>query len=456
MKRPNILFLMSDEHRFDFAGFAGHPVVRTPNLDRLAEKAVVFDNAYTPSPICIPGRQCLASGQLPKTNHCEGWVDLAPHYPTFPRHFARHAYHTVCAGKLHHLGVDQMQGWTKRIAPDAEVAADQVPDRIPGEFQKYVSPDGLGKWGNQKEIERAGPGRGPYQDFDDEVVASSKSFIRKFFLDPAYDRPGNHRPLLFKVSLLEPHYPFFAEPELFEYYLNRVKPFDEKPCDHPVLSLSQNEKPVQVSPRDLRRVTAAYHAMCESMDRRLGEVVSALGCAGENLDEWLIVYTSDHGEMLGQHGIWEKTRFYEASVRVPLFIRWPKAWAPRRVSQNVNLCDLFATLCDAADLAIPPGLDSRSLVPLCEGKGASWRDESISQMQRRHLMIKQGSLKYQYYGENVPEVLFDLEADPGEMVNALAAPRHRQAVEAFRRRRDQLGHGPNGDPRYVNAGYGGS
>ena len=124
------------------------------------------------------------------------------------------------------------------------------------------------------------------------------------------------------------------------------------------------------------------------------------------------------------------------------------------VSENVNLCDLFATLCDMAGLETPGGLDSRSLVPLMRGENTDWNDESVSQMNRNHLMIKRGGLKYQYYGENVPEVLFDLEADPGETVNRAEVPECSEVMAGFRRRRAELGHGPDADPNYKNAGYG--
>jgi choline-sulfatase len=454
MTQPNILFLMSDEHRYDICGFGGNQVVRTPNLDRLAQGAVVFDSAYTPSPICIPGRQCLMSGQLPKTNNCQGWAeDLPPNTNTFARHFAQHAYKTVCAGKLHHVGIDQMQGWTKRIAADTDIMDQFVPELEKSELEKYPRPSDLGKWSNQKELERAGIGYGPYQEFDDLVVQGAKSFIRSYFSDPLYDRPEGHRPLLFKVSLLEPHYPYFAEKELFEYYLNRVPIFQDPLFEHPVLSLSQQMQPVNVDARTIRRATAAYYAMCESMDRRLGEVLSALEHSGQNLDEWIIVYTSDHGEMLGEHGLWEKTRFFEASVRVPLFIRYPKAWSAKRVSANVNLCDLYATLCDAAKLSIPNGLDSRSLVPLLEGNASNWNDESVSQMGKNHVMIKQGSLKYHYYGENIPEVLFDLKKDPRENINLISDFSYQDSVKQFRSRLATLGHGPTAIANYQNAGY---
>lgn len=452
MPRPNILFLMSDQHRADLAGFAGNHVVRTPVLDALAKDAVVFRNAYTASPICVPGRQCLMSGMLPKTAGCEGWIDLPPGANTFARQFARHAYHTVCSGKLHHLGTDQMQGWTKRLSPDAEVSDALVPDRIEGEFARYAKESGTGKWSNQKECERAGIGEGPYQVFDELAVASARQFVRRHFNDAMYDRPEGHRPLLLKLSLLQPHYPFFTDAERFNYYLNRVPLFDEKPCEHPVLSRSQQGKPVSLSARDLRRATAAYYGMVETLDSHFGRLLEMLHQVGQDIDDWIVVYTSDHGEMLGQHGIWEKTRFYEASVRVPLFIRFPRSFGPRVVPQNVSLCDLYATLCDLAGLPIPEGLDSRSLVPLMKGDGAGWNDESVAQMDKNHLMIKRGALKYQYYGEGIPEVLFDLSADPGETRDVVGDPAYALSLSAFRKRRAELGHGPDARP-YVNAGY---
>jgi choline-sulfatase len=158
--------------------------------------------------------------------------------------------------------------------------------------------------------------------------------------------------------------------------------------------------------------------------------------------------------MLGQHGIWEKQKFFEASARVPLILRWPRRFAPRVVTENVNLCDLFATLCDLAGLPLPPGTDSRSLLPLMQGETFDWDDETVSQFGGRNLMIKRGTLKYQWYGESMPEVLFDLVADPGETRNHIDLPEHRAAVAAFRTRRAALGFGPDADPNYADAGYG--
>lgn len=453
--RPNILFLMSDQHRYDLSGYTGNQVVRTPTLDRLADTGVVFDNAYAPSPVCVPGRQCMMAGQLPKTCNCQGfWEDLPAGHMTFARRFSQYAYSTVCSGKLHHHGPDQMQGWTNRISPDADLAPQFIDGRIEEEFERYQPAAGTGKWSNQREIEEAGPRDGPYQRFDRRAVVASLDYLERYFVDAAYRRPGSHRPLLHKLSLLQPHYPFFGDELLYNYYLNRVPVYDEKPCDHPVLSLSQQNQPVNASLEAIRRATASYYAMTEMIDTHFGTILKRLEDLGEDLDEWIIVYTSDHGEMLGQHGIWEKTRFYEASVRVPLIIRWPKGFEGGRVvNQNVNLCDLFATLCDLAGLEIPENLDSRSMVPLLEGDGAEWWNESVSQMGSSQLMIKQDDLKYQYYGEEIPEVLFDLGRDPGEIANVAQSPQYAGEMALFRKRLAQLGHGPDADPNYKNAGY---
>lgn len=180
--------------------------------------------------------------------------------------------------------------------------------------------------------------------------------------------------------------------------------------------------------------------MIENVDDYFGQVLQALEHAGQNLDDWIIIFTSDHGEMLGQHGIWEKKSFYEASARVPLIIRYPKRFTPRRVSKNVNLVDVFATLCDLTETPIPDGLDSRSLVALMDGDTSDWENETLSQLWDNRLMIKRDSLKYQWYGEDFPDVLFDLDQDPTETTNFIDDPQYASHVEAFRARKRALGY----------------
>jgi len=151
---------------------------------------------------------------------------------------------------------------------------------------------------------------------------------------------------------------------------------------------------------------------------------------------------------------WEKQKFFEGSARVPLAIRWPKRFLGGRVvTENVNLCDLFATLCHLAGLPVPTGLDSRSLVPLLEGSAEGWDNETVSQFGKTNLMTKRGHLKYQWYGPEMPEVLFDLERNPEETINLIDNADYADQVAAFRARLGELGFGPNADPNYANAAY---
>lgn len=454
--RPNILFLMSDEHRPDATGYAGDSVIRTPTLDRLAQTGVVFSNAYTPSPICIPGRQALMSGQLPRTCGVERFgEDLPPFSMTFAHRLAQHAYNAVACGKLHHVGADQMQGWTQRIVPDAHVTPRFIDGLEAEASASYAAHFATQKWSDAKEIKRAGVATGFHVRNDALVTEGTVQFIENYFANAFYDRPGSPRPLLLKVSLLQPHYPYFTDEAKFNYYLNRVRPFvDEPVADHPFLSQRAVRPGVDVDLRELRRATAAYYGMIETIDDHYGRVLDALEAVGQDLDDWIIIYTSDHGEMLGEHGIWEKQKFYEASARVPLIIRWPRGFAGGRViDANVNLCDLFATLCDLTGIPAPAGLDSRSLGPLLRGEDAPWDNETVSQFGGSNLMIKRDALKYQFYGVNGPEVLFDLARDPAERVNYIDDPAYAEAVVHFRARCAALGFGPDADPDYVNAGY---
>ncbi|MDE2776466.1 MAG: sulfatase-like hydrolase/transferase [Chloroflexota bacterium] len=466
-QRPNILFLMSDQHRADIAGYAGDAIARTPALDKLARSGVVFNNAYTPAPICIPARQSMAAGQLPRTCGCEVFgEDLAPGHMTFARRLSQYGYATVACGKLHHNGADQMQGWTSRIGSGMNVRHDFIEGRNL-EAMRDLPLATERKWSQAKEVKRAGIGEGPVNGHDAYTLDGALRFIENFFADPYYDRALPTRPLMLMVSFVRPHVPFLTTREKFTHYINRVTPYvDEAAFDHPFLGSGAVEPGRDVSEREIRRATAAYYGMVEGIDEDYGVVLAALEHVGQNLDDWIIIYTSDHGEMLGERQLWEKTKFFEGSVKAPLIIRLPGgAKAGRVVEENVNLCDLFATICDLTDVPSVAGLDSRSLVPLLNGDNSSWDNETVSHYGGTHLgheaefdryhnlMIKRDELKYQYYGPDMPEVLFDLSANPEETVNFAADPHYSESLAAFRERLAELGYGQNAAPGYKNAGY---
>jgi choline-sulfatase len=459
--RPNVLILINDEHRLDVLGYADNEVVRTPNIDRLAADACVFENAYTPSPVCAPARQCLRAGELPLTCGCPTWSGLSGDETTYPRRFTEYGYRTAATGKSHFEGDNAFMGWGTRIGrTDSQ---ERIDLRVDVDYPKN-------KWSDTKEIKRAGVGNHRSRQ-DAYATQGMIDYIEREFLDTYYDRAHPDRPTVLKTSLVQPHYPYYAwDEKVFQYYLNRVDPHVEQAPDHDGLS----EREVTVGPgedvteREVRRATAAYYAMVEHTDRQYGRVFDALERANENLDEWIAVFTSDHGEMLGEHGVWEKRSFYEASAGVPLFIRWPERFDGKRINANVSLCDLFATLCELADLPVhgDEARDSRSLVPLLEGDRKTWsdrypEDEVVSAWNDR-VMVKRGDLKYIHFPENGTrfgeqydggDVLFDLSDDPEEYENVVNDSAYADAVDAFQRRIADLGYGPDADPDYVDAGY---
>ncbi|MCH8475325.1 MAG: sulfatase-like hydrolase/transferase [Opitutales bacterium] len=493
-KRSNILILMSDEHRADVAGFAGDPVVRTPTLDWLAQGGVTFTNAYTPSPICVPARQCILAGQYPSTCQCEGWIGLPPGHLTYASRLGQYGYRTAAFGKLHMIGPDQSGGFQSRPVGDVDFGQQQpVVERWSASLPKDErNVPGMAKWSDRKEIERAGPG--PDNPHDVHSVEGAVDWIRETFVGDRYDRHSGDRPQLLQVGLHDPHYPYQCDPDLFRYYLPRMKRFaHEEPHDHPFLGLSPwPPEPLQagvhLAERDVMRARAAYYGKVETMDRHFGKVLQALRDAGEDLDEWIIVYLSDHGDQVGEHGVWEKQKFFEGSVRIPLVIRAPKFLSPgETITSNCNAVELFATLCDFAGVPVPEGLDGASLCrhverspyssetaanqpgdlgevpPSCGSQGAlkppkggtpteegsnsppkkmrvfSGEEEIYSfflQQGFRNIMVKRGNLKYQHYEHEergiLPEVLFDLEKDPGETRNWVDDPAYADSLKTLR------------------------
>lgn len=402
--RMNILFLMADEFRFDAAGFGGNTVARTPNLDRLAAGARVFENAHTPSPVCVPGRQCLATGKYSHQIACEHFSDdIAPGSQTFARWFSDHGYYTVVCGKLHHRGPDQMQGWMHRIGSESAV-------RWP---EKYSDRSQIGrrKWAGAADLKNSGAGMSPLGIHDDYTVRGACDFLR---MQPMYAVPTDI-PLLMMVSLQQPHFPLLTQPDLLDYYHDRVPVYWNEPrAGHPGLDKGRLGPEEGVVEEDARRATAAYYGMVEQTDRRIGIVLRALEEAGHNLDEWTILFTADHGEMLGQHGLWEKRKFYDASVKVPLFVRTPGV-APGRSAQICNLVDIFPTLTALAGLPTPDDLSGENLFT------SERADTTFSQYNGDHFLVREGQWKYLRFPD-AGEVLFDLATDPGELTNRAGDP----------------------------------
>jgi len=411
----NVLLLMADEFRHNIAGFAGNPVARTPTLDRLAADAQRFDRAYTPSPVCVPARQCMATGRYPERAGCTRFLaDIPPGSPTFARWFADHGYYTVACGKLHHRGPDQMQGWLHRIGSETAVC---WPDAYAGRNQI-----GRRKWRGADDLRLAGPGESPLGLHDDYTVQGACDFLKIHF-GGMYDLPPE-TPLLLMVSLQQPHFPLLADRDLYDYYHDRVPVFTGQPRpDLAALNVGRIGEDDGIREEDIRRATAAYYAMVEKTDERLGRVVRALEETGQDLDDWIVVFASDHGDMLGQHGLWEKRKFYDGSARVPLFFRAP-GLAPGINTSPANLVDVFPTLCGLAGLPQPGKIDGRNLLD-------DPSPSTFSQYQSDKFMVCDGRWKYMAFPEG-EEALFDLQTDPGELNNLRGSPAHGSKMEEMR------------------------
>ena len=424
---PNILVIMSDEHDPAVMGNAGHPLVQTPNLDRLAAAGTVFDNAYCNSPICVPSRMTFLTG-----NYCHriGVWDLGSplraEIPTFGHYFTAAGYETVLCGRTHMAGDDRLHGFGTRLFDDMHSWRSRTAPKRTPEARR----------GSNSHVTECGPGRGAWYDYDTTVADLSTRFLNGKAAQPA------ERPWLLYCGLMYPHFPLTCPPE----YYRRYDPAAVTPADlrgetledqHPAIRhLRYAFRNEEIVPEAVQRqALASYYGLVTLVDDLVGRMVAAIDDS-PLADNTVVLYVSDHGEMAGQHGIWQKQCFYEASVRTPMILRTPRAAGGRRIGANVSLVDVLPTLLDLAGIDIPSGLPGTSLAHLPPGAGGDDRvvfsEYHAQGMPQGGFMIKRGDWKYNYYVGHQPQ-LFDLRADPGEFTDLAADPRQAAVRAALHR-----------------------
>jgi len=434
---PNILFIMADQMAAPALPFHGHPVVRTPNLSRLAAEGVVFDNAYCNYPLCAPSRFALLSGRLPSAiGAFDNAAEFASSVPTFV-HYARAAgYRTCLSGKMHFVGADQLHGFEERLTTDV----------YPADFG--WTPD----WGNgalaydwshhMASVVEAGPCHRSLQiDFDEETAHQAVQKIYDYGRTAA--NTADRAPFLLAVSFTHPHDPFNCLPEHWDLYdhaaidLPSVPPIPPERLDPHSRRLHYMDglHRYHLTEERVRTARHAYYGSISYVDELVGRLLTALERAGLAQDT-IIVFTGDHGEMLGERGMWYKMSFFEWSSRVPLLVHAPGRWAPRRVSAPVSHVDLFPTILDLLDgrapLPVDP-FDGESLLPLlagsARGAGRTIFAEYLGEgTLNPAFMVRRGRYKYIACDGDPPQ-LYDLEADPKELVNRAGA-RDLAAIEA--------------------------
>jgi choline-sulfatase len=440
MTRPNLLFLFSDQHARRVAGCYGDAAEPTPNLDRLAGEGVVFDNAYCPSPLCVPSRMSMLTGRYPFEQEC--WTNddyLRSDAVTWLHSAGAAAYRPVLTGRLHSMGPDQLHGYAERMVGDHSPNWGGVPRHDLGVLEKANDP-----W--RESLDRSGIGQSAYQVKDVETAAAACDHLRSV---ARKRRAGNTEPFCLTVGFLLPHPPYVAWREDYQRFDGRVTPpVHPLPPENPHAWETwwrENRDIATVPGEAVQRARIAYYGLVHRLDALIGEVLRCLASEGLD-DDTLVVYTTDHGDQLGERGLWWKHTLYEDSVRVPLILRWPERLpSGERRSHVVDLLDVAATMIDAMEGPALPHGHGRSLVPVLTGKSTPWTDEVFCEhctdvvpawtggRASQQRMIRSGSWKLIYSHGDAPQ-LFDLASDPEERNDLASDPRHAAVLERLNAR----------------------
>lgn len=437
-ERPNILFIMSDQHTQRIAGCYGDPVVSTPNLDRIADAGVTFDNAYTPSPLCVPARMSFLTGRYPYRQNCWTNSDVLPSdLPTFAHALGATGYSPTLVGRLHSIGVDQLRGYTRRLVGDHSTNwVGGVPHSL-GVLNKTNDP-------YRVSVEKSGAGQSSYECHDDDVTEAALSLLDEIAEDR---RNGETAPFMVSVGYIMPHQPYVARPEYYDRYKGRIGlpdvPLADLNREHPYLKQWREFSGINDLPdKTILRARTAYYALVEEMDAMIGRILDRLEANGLT-ENTLVIYTSDHGDQIGERGLWWKQTFYDESAKIPLMMSWPGVLPQgERRGQVVNLIDLAATLLDAAGAPALPNADARTFLNVARDGNGQWIDETFSEYCTdgmaawtgpepvRQRMIRLEQWKLNYYDGFAPQ-LFDLGADPRETTDLADNPAYHDVREAL-------------------------
>lgn len=431
-EHPNVLLVIADQLRADALGAYGNERVIAPNLARLGRDGVVFERALCASPLCVPSRGALMTGLLPsRTGAIDNAGELPASVPTFAHHLRAAGYRTVLTGKMHFVGPDQLHGFEERPMTDVYPAGlDWIPD------WDLADDERLSWYHDLSSVLRAGPVRSTLQvDYDDETAFRA----RRAIVDSA--REGD-RPFLIVASFTHPHDPYEVPAAYWARYEGvSFDEVDDRPADDPPtrrLRGMVDAERIPVSREQGALARRGYHAAISFVDDHLGTLLATIEEHGL-ADDTVVVVTSDHGDMLGDRGLWYKMAPFDGSIRVPLIVHAPARFSPRRVIDPVSLLDVLPTLVALAGVAAPGDSDGVSLAGALLGEPLPERDVPLEYLaegvRAPQVTLVRGALKLvRSLGE--PDLLFDLNADPGERVDLADDPSRAGEVEALRAEAD--------------------
>ncbi len=428
MKPKNHLFLMSDEHSRRTLGCYGDIIVKTPNLDKLAASGTRFTNAYTPSPICVPARASLATGRY--LHQHKNWSCAEPYNGTLPSWSHRlrdEGYRCVSIGKLHFRSTEDDNGFEEEILPQHCINGQGW---VKGLVRDHPIPDY--NEGTKAFSEAIGEGESVYTIHDRQVANTACDWLRKTVASK------QDKPWVLFVSFISPHYPLISPPEFFNLYDPEKMPAphhaDESPI-HPTLKELYsffNYKDHMVGDK-IGKAIAAYYGLCSYVDHMVGEIMDVLTELDLN-DDTRISYTSDHGEMLGNHGMWTKQVMYEDATGIPLIIAGPDIPAGKVVDTHASLIDFYTTILEGVGISLNEterSLLGENLFELANNASpdraivSEYHDGGVT---RGFFMLRHRQWKLVYYAGHESQ-LFDLENDPLEDEDLAHSESHRHILE---------------------------
>jgi choline-sulfatase len=413
MKPANVVVVMSDEHSRRVLGCYGHPMIKTPHLDRLADRGIRFSDAYCNVPICVPSRACFATGRY--IHQIRFWDNAIPYdgsVPSWGHRLIANGHRSVSIGKLHYRSTQDDNGFDEEIMPL------HVVDGV-GDLLGLIRDDLPVRTAALRLAEEAGAGDSSYQRYDDDITAAAQRWLR-------HEAPKHRdKPWVLFVSLVCPHFPLRSREAFYRLYPEDAVPWpalyaqSERP-DHPYIAALRNCMVYDEAFDEVkvRRAIAGYFGMVTFLDDNVGKILSTLEETRLSEDT-RVIYTSDHGDNLGTRGLWGKSTMYEESAGVPLIIAGPDIPSGMVCREPVTLVDCFPTILEAA--GVPPHPDdhnlpghslfdlARGIAPrrtvLCEYHAAGGATGAF--------MTRHGPFKFVDY-VGMPPMLFDLDRDPQE------------------------------------------
>jgi choline-sulfatase len=425
MNKPNILIFMVDQLSSFVLNQYGGSVCKTPNIDALAKRGVVFENAYCPYPLCAPSRFGMMSGRLPSTiGAYDNGAEFPAATPTFAHYLRLQGYYTCISGKMHFVGPDQYHGFEERLTTEiypADMSWTPTPD-----FRDFNKDEERGYTFGVSTIDTvkdAGPvARSMQIDYDEDVVHHA---IKELYTRA---RSEDDRPFMMTVSLTQPHDPYVTTRKYWNQYSNdkidapKVPfiPVEERDAHSQSLYYHYGQDKCTLSDEDYRQARRGYYGMITHIDALLGSVLDALDEAGFS-DNTMVMFSSDHGDMIGERGMWFKKTLFNPAIQVPMIVAHPKYQAAR-VAAPVSLLDVFPTLLDVAGIEpgkIPTHIDGKSLLPALQGKaiaGPIFAEHIDGGTSAPRVCVRDGDWKLTL-SRAYPAQLFNLGEDPLELDN---------------------------------------